>query len=251
MSLVSLASAATMVRAGMSVGIGGFGLDRKPLQLIDAVIATTPRDLDVLVYAGGLDVEKLLAAGAVRSLAYSHVGLDQFGLAPRFRKARESGTLQVGEWSEWSLLLALRAAAEHVPFASVAIDPATELFRVNPSFARIRCPFTGAETAVVKAPRIDVALLQAEAVHPDGWVINAGDEYADTVLARAAALTVVCAERLIDDEELERRMLEVQVIDSLIDHVVLAPGGSRPGSCHPLYGLDSAALEPFLGQVPS
>ena len=249
MSLLTESNAADIVKSGMTVGVGGFGLDRKPLALLDLLIQRGVRDLDLHVYAGGLDVERLTAANAVRRIASSHVGLDQFGLSPSYRVARETARIEVEEWSEWSMLVAWRAAAEHVPFTSVSIDPATELFRVNPSFSRMRCPFSGVESAVVKAPRIEVALLQAEAVHPDGWVINAGDEYADALLARAATVTIVCAERLIDDAELKRRWLEVQIIDTVIDHVVLSPGGASPGSCQPLYGVNSAAINSLLGTV--
>jgi glutaconate CoA-transferase, subunit A len=251
MPLLSQSDAAALVHSGMSVGIGGFGLDRKPLALLDSLIQNGVRDLDLQVYAGGLDVERLTAANAVRRIAFTHVGLDQFGLSPSFRRARETARIEAEEWSEWSMMVAWRAAAEHVPFAPVAIDPATELFRVNPSFSRIRCPFGGPETAVVKSPRIEIALLQAEAVHRDGWVVNAGDEYADALLARAAEVTVVCAERLIDDAELQGRWLEVQIIDTVIDHIVLCPGGARPGSCHPLYGVNSEAINSLLGPVRS
>jgi len=251
MPLLTPFEAAALVRSGMSIGIGGFGLDRKPLALLDSLIENGVDDLDLQVYAGGLDVERLAAANALRRIAFTHVGLDQFGLSPSFRRVRETARVEAEEWSEWSMMVAWRAAAERVPFAAVAIDPATELFRVNPALSRVRCPFSGAETAVVKAPRIEIALLQAEAVHPDGWVVNAGDEYADALLARAAETTVVCAERLIDDAELERRWLEVQILDTVIDHVVLCPGGARPGSCHPLYGVDSAAIHSLLGAARS
>jgi len=251
MTLLARSDACALIRNGMSVGVGGFGLDRKPMTLIDGVIEGGVRDLNLLVYAGGLDVERLVSANAVQRITFSHVGLDQFGLAPAFRKAREAARIEAEEWSEWSMLVAWRAAAERVSFATVALDPATELFRVNPCLGRLRCPFTGGEATVVKAPKVDVALLHAEAAHPDGWVINAGDEYADGLLARAAALTVVCAERLIDDGELEKRWREVQIIDSVVDHVVHAPGGANPGSCLPLYGVNSAAVVAYLAQVRS
>ena len=249
MKVTSVEHIARLLKDGLSIGIGGFGLDRKPMSLIDVVIESQVRQLDVLVYAGGMDVERLLLAGAVRRLAFSYVGLDQFGLAPAFRKARERGQIEVEEWSEWSMLVAWRAAAERVPFTTVAIDPATELFRVNPSLQRSRCPFTGREVAVVKAPKVDIALLHCEAAHPDGWVVNAGDEYADVLLARSADITVVSAERLLDDAELEKRYREVQIVDSLVDHVVLAPAGAASGSCVPTYGVDSAAINRYLSEV--
>lgn len=246
MKVVALSSISPLMRSGMCVGIGGFGLDRKPMALVDTLIQSGACDLELQVYAGGLDVERLLKAEAIRRIAYTHVGLDQFGLAPAFRKARESGRIEAEEWSEWSMLVAWRAAAERVPFASLAIDPATELFRVNSSLQRMRCPFTGVDTAVVKAPKIELALLHAEAVHPDGWVLNSGDEYADILLARSAAVTVVSAERLIDDAELEQRWRDVQIIDSLVDHVVHVPNGAQPGSCVPNYGVNSQAITAYL-----
>lgn len=246
MKLVSVESVSALVRSGMTVGIGGFGLDRKPMTLVDALVRSQAKELNVLVYAGGLDVERLLLAGAVRRLAFSYVGLDQFGLAPAFRKAREQGQIEVEEWSEWSMLVAWRAAAERVGFAAVSMDLASELFEVNPSLRRMQCPFTGAQTAIVKAPAVDIALLHAEAVHPDGWVINGGDDYADALLARAAAVSVVSAERIIDDAELERRWREVQIIDSVVDHIVHAPNGAHPGSCVPSYAIDSAAIHAYL-----
>lgn len=249
MKLVALADIAPLLRSGMCIGIGGFGLDRKPMALVNLLIERGVRDLELQVYAGGLDVERLLNVEALRRIAFTHVGLDQFGLAPAFRKARETGRIEAEEWSEWSMLVAWRAAAERVSFTTVAIDPATELFRVNPSLQRLHCPFTGADVAVVKAPKIDLALLHAEAVHPDGWVINTGDEYADILLARSAAITVVSAERVIDDAELERRWREVQIIDSVVDYVVPVPGGARPGSCVPSYGVDSSAMSAYLSGV--
>ncbi len=242
MKLVPIDTVSTLLRHGMNVGIGGFGLDRKPMSLVDAVVRSGAKELSVHVYAGGLDVERLLLTNAVKRLAFSYVGLDQFGLAPAFRKARERGRIEVEEWSEWSMLVAWRAAAERVGFAALTMDLASELFDVNPSMQRMSCPFTGTQTAVVKAPTIDLALLHAEAVHPDGWVINGGDDYADGLLARAAAVTVVSAERIIDDAELERRWREVQIIDSVVDHIVHAPNGAYPGSCVPSYGIDTAAL---------
>lgn len=246
MKLATLADITPLMRSGMCVGIGGFGLDRKPMALVDVLIESGVRDLELQVYAGGLDVERLLNAGAIRRIAFTHVGMDQFGLAPAFRRARETGRIEAEEWSEWSMLVAWRAAAERVPFASVAIDPDTELFRVNSSLQRTRCPFTGVDTAVVKAPQIELALLHAEAAHPDGWVLNSADEYADIMLARSAAITVVSAERLIDDAELERHWRDVQIIDSLVDHVVHVPGGANPGSCVPSYGVNSQAITAYL-----
>ena len=59
------------------------------------------------------------------------------------------------------------------------------------------------------------------------------------------------AERIIDDEELERRWREVQIIDSVIDHVVHVQNGAQPGSCVPSYGIDTAAITAYVGGARS
>ena len=244
------AAVAALLRDGMTLGIGGFGLDRKPMALLREVVRAGVRDLTIETYAGGLDVELLVAAGAVSRVVSCHVGLDYLGLAPVFRRARQTGTILFEEWSEWSQLVAWRAAAERVPFATVRMDAQSDLLRVNPKLRRGVCPFSGEEVVTLAAPKIDLAILHAEAAHPDGSAIAAGDPYLDDLLARAADKVILSAERLLDDGELEARYREVHLIGAYVDHVVIAPDGARPGSCIPEYLLDWPLLRRYA-ETPS
>src|SRR5688572_3244200 len=79
------------LRDGMCIGLGGFGLDRKPMALVREIAAAPVQGLVLETFAGGLDVEVLLAVGKVKRVSACHVGLDHFGLAPLFRAARQSG----------------------------------------------------------------------------------------------------------------------------------------------------------------
>lgn len=237
---------ASVVTDGMTLGIGGFGLDRKPMTLVRALAATGVRGLTVETYAGGLDIEVLVAAGAVACLSTCHVGLDHFGLAPLFRAARESGRVAFKEWSEWTQLVAWRAAAEGVPFTTAMLDPDSQLPAVNPDIAPLASPFDNGRTFAIRPPVIDVAILHAEAAHPHGWAIAEGDPYLDASLARAAKTVILSAERLMDDAELEARHREVHLIANTVDAVVLAPGGALPGSCLPTYMIDFPALRGYV-----
>lgn len=229
----------------MCIGLGGFGLDRKPMTLLREIAVSPVRDLRLETFAGGLDVEMLLAAGKVGCISACHVGLDHFGLAPLFRAARQSGSVAFEEWSEWSQLAAWRAAAEQAPYAVVPLDPATDLVKTNPGIVPAPALF-GTPAFAVRAPRFDLAVLHAEAVHPDGWAIAEGDPYLDTILARAAARVVVSAERLIDDAELEARYRDVHLLAATVDAVVLSPGAALPGSCLPAYMLDLPAMRRYV-----
>lgn len=237
---------AAWLRDGMTIGIGGWGLDRKPMSLVHAVARSSVRHLTVTTAAGGMDVEVLIGAGKVQRVVSCHVGLDHLGLAPRFRAAREAGRLQFEEWSEWTLLAAWRAAAEGVPFATVQFDPGSQLLQVNPHLRLTRCPFSDREVVAVAAPQIDLALLHAEAAHPDGWAVTGGDAYADVLLARCARTVILSAERLMDDRELEERYREVHLIASYVDAVVEAPRGALPGSCLPQYTIDLKSLRTYI-----
>lgn len=244
--VVDEAAVVACLKDGMTLGIGGFGLDRKPMSLLRAIARSAVRDLTVETYAGGLDIELLVTAGKLQRVASCHVGLDHFGLAPAFRTARQSGAVAYEEWSELTQLVAWRAAAEGTGFATVQFDMSCDLLRVNPHIRRLQSPFDGRELAAVEAPDIDVAILHAEAVHPDGWAIALGDPYLDVMLARAAKTVIVSAERLIDDGELEHRHRDVHLLASYVDAVVPAAAGALPGSCLPLYLIDLPWVRRYL-----
>ncbi len=234
------------LRDGMCIGLGGFGLDRKPMTLVAAVADASVRDLALETFAGGLDVELLLSTGKVARIGACHVGLDHFGLAPLFRQARQSGTIAFEEWSEFTQLAAWRAAAEKAPYAVVPLDPASDLAKVNPAIVPAPELFGREGGFAVRAPQIDLAILHAEAVHADGWAVTDGDTYLDPLLARAAKHVVVSAERLMDDDELERRYRDVHLLAAMVDAVVLAPGGALPGSCLPQYMIDLPSIRAYV-----
>jgi glutaconate CoA-transferase subunit A len=233
------------LKDGQTLGIGGFGLDRKPMALVAAIAASPVCDLAIETYAGGFDIEVLLAAGKVRRVSSCHVGLDHFGLAPLFRASRESGRIIFEEWSELSQLQAWRAAADDVAYAAVAMDPRSDLLKVNPSLRLAASPFDSSDVVLARAPQIDLAILHAEAAHPDGWAVAVGDPYLDTILARAAGTVVVSAERLMDDAELERRHRDVHLLASYVDAVFVAPHGALPGSCLPTYMIDLPPIRAY------
>jgi glutaconate CoA-transferase subunit A len=235
-----------LLRDGMTVGIGGFGLDRKPMALVRAIAQSKVENLTIETYAGGFDIEVLVGAGKLACLSTCHVGLDHFGLAPLFRAARESGRVAFKEWSELSQLAAWRAAAEGVPFTTIVMDMRSDLLRVNPDLKSVESPFDGRPAVAVKAPAIDLAILHADAAHPQGWALTAGDPYLDTILARAAETVVLSAERIMDDGELEERHREVHLLGSYVDAVVVAPQGALPGSCLPQYMIDLPTIRRYV-----
>ncbi len=226
---------------GSTVALGGIRLQRRPMALARALVDAGRRDLTVVAFLGSLDVELLLAAGAVAELHAPGVGLDAAGLAPCYRAARQDGSVRFVEWSEGLLLTSLEAAARGVPSAPAWMGLGSDLPALNPWLRPGTDPFEGTPVMHVRALAIDVALLHVPEVDREGNLYVAGDLGADALLARAAQRTFVAAERTC-----ERDPQRAAVSRLWVTGTVEIPGGAWPCGCHPDYGVDLDAVRRWV-----
>ena len=93
-----LAGAADLVQDGDLAALGGH-TRQAPMALLRELIRQGRRDLGlVTVPTGGLNVDLLIGAGAVSSLHFAQVSLEEYGMAPHFRRALEQGLLTCFEY---------------------------------------------------------------------------------------------------------------------------------------------------------
>jgi glutaconate CoA-transferase subunit A len=59
---------------------------------------------------------------------------------------------------------------------------------------------------------------------------------------------IITAERIAEPGELEQRPELQKIPGFLVSAVVPAPRGAWPGSCHPLYDYDPAAVRDYLAR---
>ena len=221
---------------GMTVAIGGAGLQRKPMALLRALVAAGANNLVVVSYLGSVDVEFLLASGVVAEVHSAGVGLDGFGLAPAFRRARQSGSVRWVEWSEGSLLGALEASSRGLPSMPVMTDPRSDITR-SEWLRTVVDPFTGADVVHARALAPDLALLHASSMDSLGNLYYDGDEAIDGVLARAATHTLATASCLVDADP-ER----VAVPSLWVDEAMVDPDAPWPTGCEPATLIDVGAV---------
>src|SRR5437764_13872376 len=112
---ITLDELAQRVPDGIRLGIGGVHLSRLPIALIQRIAALGRRDFVFTSWGGGLALELLLEAGAVRKLIFCFSSLDIFGLSPRFRAALENKTIEREEWSALAMIQGLHAAHFNLP----------------------------------------------------------------------------------------------------------------------------------------
>lgn len=195
------------------------------------------RDLTVVSFLGSVDVELLLEAGCVAELHSAGVSLEAAGLAPRFRAAREAGSIRFVEWSEGSLVTALEAAARRLDSALTRSGLGTDLPAMNPWLRETADPHTGAPVMAARALVPDIALLHVPWVDDRGNAYVPGDLAADGLLARAARRTLVSYEERRDLDPSDAAIPRIW-----IDATVPAPGGALPSGCHPVHRADLAAV---------
>lgn len=241
----SLSEALAAVADGSVLGLGGAVLSRKPMAAVRALVEAGRRDLELVTFTGSLDVELLVAAGAVRAVRSSSVGLGPLGAATAFAEAVQEGRVEDLEESEWMLLGGLRAAASGMPFLPTRAALGSDLVRDR----GLRCvidPYTGEELLAVPALAPDVAVVHAWRADREGNVqVPWPPDHlwdVDLLLARAARTTIVTVEHLVDSRVLAEASERTMLFSFEVDVVVEAPRGAAPAASPPDYDVDRAAV---------
>lgn len=231
------------VPAGAHVGLGGVLLDRKPIAAVRAIAASGVTGLTVSTFLASLDVEVLVAGGAVRRVRTGYVGFEHRGGAPLFRSAVADGDIVVEAHSETTFTAGLRAAAAGIPFmpirGAVGSDIETDL-----GLRTVDDPYGSEPVLVAPATRLDVAILHTHRADRTGAVALPPPTFlfdADVLIARAAAKVIVTAEEIVD--QLDGPVL-LTALD--VDIVVPAPGGAAPLALPGTYPADETWIADYL-----
>jgi len=96
---VPLAEAAAAIPSVSRVAVGG-AMVMPPMAMVRELIRQGKKDLDLVCSPiGGINVDMLAGAGCARSVEFPQISLGEFGMAPNFRRAVESGRLATREHS--------------------------------------------------------------------------------------------------------------------------------------------------------
>ncbi|WP_112265951.1 CoA transferase subunit A [Lentzea terrae] len=227
------------IKDGMTVGIGGWGSRRKPMALVKAILKSNAKDLTVVTY-GGPDVGLLCAAGKVRKLVYGFVSLDTIPYDPWFKRARETGAIEVLELDEGMFQTGLKAAAHRLPFLPIRAGLGSDVLKYAPELKTVRSPYDdGEELVAMPALKLDVALVHLNRADRHGNAQYLGpDPYFDDLFCLAADRRYVSCEQIVETFDGPPQTLLLNRM--MVDGVVEAPGGAGFTSCVPDYPRDEA-----------
>jgi glutaconate CoA-transferase, subunit A len=244
---MQIADAVALVEDGARLGLGGVLLRRKPMAFLAALADAGRRDLRLFCFLASMDVELLVARGAVAETHTGYVGFEQLGFAPAYDAAVAAGRVQANEYSELLFVAGLRAAGSGVPFlpirGAIGSDIVPEL-----GLREIVCPYTGETLLAAPAIRPEIAVIHAEAADASGNVRAPSTHDflydADAALARAADRVIVTVERVVETAAIRGR--DALLFSFEVDAIIEAPGGAWPTAVPGLYGSDVAAVRRYL-----
>tara|TARA_B100000614_G_scaffold18426_1_gene15024 strand:+ start:409 stop:1221 length:813 start_codon:yes stop_codon:yes gene_type:complete len=226
-----------------TLALGGNSIHRVPHAFVHRVAQRTDLRLHLVKTAGAYDIDVLCLAGIVEAVSAGFVGYEtEFGLARHYRSAVESGRTEAREHACYTVIASLRAAAYGLPFLPVRALYNSDLPRAR-GFEWLDDPYGGTERfPAIPAIRPDLAVIHVQHADLHGNGVITGPKNEDLLMARAARHVVLTAEEIVDTDALPVPLDHVDIPSVLVDGVVHAPGGARPGSCAGSYDADADAI---------
>ncbi len=220
-----LKSAAARVPDGALVALGR----PSPMALVRELIRQGRRGLRLVgVPTGALGVELLIANGCAASLESSGVDLGEFGFAPAFSRAVESGSLRMIDSTCPAMLMALQAGASGVSFTPVPGLLGTDLMRRRPDFREVEDPFRpGRRIALVPAIAPEFALVHARRADPRGNAVI-GTDFDDRLIIRASGTVVMSVEEVFEGATSTLAPGEQLIPAAYLDVLTHTPAEIRP-----------------------
>lgn len=201
------------------------------------------RDLTLVGPISDILFDQLTGAGCVARVMAAWVGNVSAGVGYCFRRAVEQGIprrIETVDYSNFTLALALHAAALGVPFLPTYATLGSDLLKKNGNLREFSSPVSEEKLVAVRALRPDVAILQAQRADALGNAHIWGSLGVAVDGARAARKVIVVAEEIVAPEIIASDPNRTLVPGFLVSAVVNEPWGAHPSPVQGYYGRDHA-----------
>ena len=218
------------VHDGDSVALGCALESLIPFAASYEIIRQKKRDLTLIGPISDIQFDQLIGAGCVKKIIASWVGNVAAGLGHNYRRAAELGipnSIEIEEHSNFTIGLALQAAASGVPFLPTKTIKGSD-FANEPQFNSIACPFTGEQLLAVRAIQPDVAILHVQRADREGNTQLWGNFGVMREAALAAKRVILTCEEIVDHEVILSDPNRNVIPGFAVSSVVHEPFGSHP-----------------------
>ncbi|MCL2579516.1 MAG: CoA transferase subunit A [Oscillospiraceae bacterium] len=209
---IDAAQAAQMIPDGATLMIGGFMSNGTPEILVDALIEKGVKNLTVIANdAGttGTGIGKLIAAGAVRKIIASHIGLN-----PMAGQLMGEGKLEVELVPQGTLIEQIRAGGAGLGGVLTPTGLGTDVANGKQVIS-----VNGKEFLLEEPLRADFALVRGSVVDEDGNIFYKGTtRNFNPVIATAADIVIAAAEQIVPPGEIPAESIATPGI--FVDYMV-------------------------------
>jgi glutaconate CoA-transferase subunit A len=222
---------------GALVFIGGFG-HCVPFAAGHELIRQGRKGLTLCRTGTDILFDQLIGAGCVAKVIFGYLGNPGVGISHSFRRAVDSGSIAVEEWTNFTLLLRLHAGRIGVPFLPTRALLVGDIPKASADARKITCPFTGERLSAIPALLPDVALIHVQRADEDGniqmWGID-GDSREGALASRTVIATV---EEIVSREVIRATPERTMVPAHRVAAVCHVPGGAHPSYVQDYYTRD-------------
>ena len=237
---------------GASVAMGLQLESMIPFAAGHEIIRQGKRDLTLVGPISDILFDQMIGAGCARKIVAAWVGNVMMGSAYNFRRAVEQQIprpLEMVDHSNFTVALALHAAAMGVPFLPTYTATGSDLLGRNPDLLEFAAPFSSEKMNAVRALAPDVAILQAQRSDEFGNAHVWGNLGAAPDAARAARSVIVVAEEIVSPKVIASDPNRTMIPGFLVSAVVKVPFGAHPSPVQGYYNRDNAYYQEYHQQT--
>ena len=210
------------------------------------------RDLTVVGPISDILFDQMIGAGCVSRVMAAWVGNVSAGVGYCFRRAVEQAVprkIEVVDYSNFTMALALHAAALGVPFLPTYATLGSDLLKKNGNLREFSSPVSEEKLVAVRALRPDVAILHVQRADAQGNAHIWGSLGVAVDGGRAARKMIIVAEEIVEPSVISSDPNRTLVPGFLVEAVVHEPGGAHPSPVQGYYGRDHAFFARYHEQT--
>lgn len=235
------AAIADFVPDGASVVMGAGMEACIPFAAGHEIIRQRRRGLTLIGPISDILFDQLIGAGCVQKVVAAWVGNVSAGSAYNLRRAFEQSIpqpIEIEDHSNFTIALALHAAALGVPFLPSYSTLGSDIQRRNPNLSEFISPYTNERMVAVRAIHPDVAIASVQRADKYGNCHLWGN-YGVTLDAVAASrFTIVAAEEIVEPEVIasdpNRTLIQSHSVSAIVDE----PWNAHPSPVQGYYNRD-------------
>jgi glutaconate CoA-transferase, subunit A len=216
------------------------------------LIRQSRRDLTLVGPISDILFDQMIGAGCVSRVMAAWIGNVAAGVGYCFRRAVERSIprrLEVVDYSNFTMAMALHAGALGVPFLPTYATLGSDLLKKNGNLREFSSPVSEEKLVAVRALRPDLAVLHVQRSDAQGNAHIWGSLGVAVDGARAARKIIVVAEEIVEPDVIASDPNRTLVPGFLVAAVVHEPGGAHPSPVQGYYGRDHAFFSQYHEQT--